>query len=374
MSRQSTPPISSFTRRQILQASAAIASGLLLPGCGWTLAEVRPALSKGDKDKLALYTWTSYVDDQLTDTFHTQTGINVSVEKYDSNEIMLATFQAGKGAIFSVIYPSDYKVEEMINKKLLSSLDHSRIIGLDNLMPEFQNSVYDPGNRYSVPISWGTTGLIYNTEALDSGPADWEDLWRLQAKLNRKMTLLSDVREVMGATLKSLGFSYNSTNPTEIKQAYQKLVELKPAVTTFTTDAWRDRLLAGDLILSMAYSADAVRLIQENPTAKLRYIIPTSGTSLWSDTMVIPITAPNPDAAYAWINFMMQPAVAVDVTRRLFFATPNRAAFDQLPAPLRNNQNLFPPEEVIRVCERITPLDQKTTELYDQYWTRLTSG
>jgi len=372
MPHPSLPP--SITRRQLLQSAAAIAAGCMLPGCGWTLAEVRPALSKGNKDDLAIYTWESYIDPELTNTFHTQTGITVTADIYDSNETMLATFQSGKGAIYSVIYPSDYKVAEMIEKKLLSVLDHSRINGMENLMPEFQNSVYDPANRHSVPISWGTTGLIYNTEALNPGPEDWEDLWRMQAQLNRKMTLLADVREVMGATLKALGYSYNSTNPTEINQAYQKLVQLKPAVTTFTTDAWRDRLLAGDLILSMAYSADAVRLVQENPDAKLRYVIPASGTSLWSDAMVIPITSPNPDAAYEWINFMMQPSVAVEVTRRLFFATPNQAAFDQLPAPLRNNDNLFPSESVIQSCERIVPLDTKVTELYDQYWTKLTSG
>jgi spermidine/putrescine transport system substrate-binding protein len=372
MSPPDQPP--SITRRQILQATTAIATGLLLSGCGWTLAEVRPALSKGNKDELAVYTWESYIDPLLTDTFHTQTGINVTADIYESNEIMLATFQSGRGAIYSVLYPSDYKVAEMIEKKLLTVLDHARINGMENLMPEFQNSVYDPGNRHSVPISWGTTGFIYNTEALNPGPEDWEDLWRMQAKLNRKMTLLSDVREVMGATLKSLGHSYNSTNPAEIRQAYEKLVQLKPAVTTFTTDAWRDRLLAGDLILSMAYSADSVRLIQENPDAKLRYVIPASGTSLWSDTMVIPVTAPNVDAAYEWINFMMQPSVAVEVTRRLFFATPNQAAFDQLPAPLRNNGSLFPPEQVIRSCERIVPLEPKVMELYEQYWNKLTSG
>jgi spermidine/putrescine transport system substrate-binding protein len=364
----------SLTRRQIMQGFLAIGAGLALPGCGWTLAEVRPALSKGNKDELSIYTWESYIDPELTETFHTQTGINVTADIYDSNETMLATFQSGKGAIYSVIYPSDYKVAEMIEKKFLRMLDYSRINGMENLMPEFQNSVYDPGNRYSVPISWGTTGFIYNTEALNPGPKDWEDLWRMQAQLNRKMTLLSDVREVMGATLKSLNFSYNSTNPAEIQQAYQKLVQLKPAVANFTTDAWSDRLLAGDLVLAMAYSANAVGLIQENPDAKLRYVIPSSGTSLWSDTMVIPITSPNPDAAYEWINFMMQPSIAVDVTQRLFFATPNQAAYDQLPLPLRNNPSLFPPDEVIQACERITSLPPKVLELYDQYWTKLTSG
>lgn len=374
------PSLSSpaFTRRQFLQMSAA-ASGLALSGCGWTLAEVRPATAaKGNKEELSIYTWDSYVDPQLTETFKTQTGIRVVADIFNSNETMLATFQAGKGAIYSVIYPSDYKVAEMIAQKFLSPLDHSRLIGLSELLPQFQNSVYDPGNRHSVPVSWGTTGLIFNTEAFNTEalppPEDWDYLWQNQQRLSRKMTLLDDMREVMGATLKSQGHSYNSKKPKEIKQAYEKLVKLKPAITTFTTDAWKDRLLAGDLLLAMVYSADAVRLIHENPDSKLAYVIPASGTSLWSDTMVIPKTAPNPDAAYAWINFMLQPAIAVDITQRLFFATPNQGAMDQLPAPLRNDQSLFPPDEVLKRCERIQPLDPKTTELYEQYWTKLTSA
>lgn len=369
----SSLPPPALPRRQFLQMTLA-ASGLALSGCGWTLAEVRPtADTKGNKEELSIYTWDSYVDPQLTETFRTQTGIRVVADIFNSNETMLATFQAGKGAIYSVIYPSDYKVSEMIKRKFLSPLDHSRLIGLTELLPQFQNSVYDPGNQHSVPISWGTTGLIFNTEAL-SPPEDWDYLWKNQQQLNRKMTLLDDMREVMGATLRSQGHSYNSTKPREIKQAYEKLVKLKPAVIAFTTDAWKDRLLAGDLLLAMVYSADAVRLIHENPDSKLAYVIPKSGTSLWSDAMVIPRTAPNPDAAYAWINFMLQPAIAVDITQRLFFATPNQGALDQLPAPLRNNQNLFPPDEVLQRCERIQPLDPKVTELYEQYWTKLTSA
>jgi spermidine/putrescine transport system substrate-binding protein len=367
----SFPP--SLSRRQFLQM-AATASGLALSGCGWTLAEVRPTTgAEGNKKALSIYTWDSYVDPQLTEAFQAETGIQVIADIFNSNETMLATFQAGKGAIYSIIYPSDYKVSEMIKHKFLSPLDHSRLNGLKKLLPQFQDSAYDPGNRYSVPVSWGTTGLLFNTDVLPP-PEDWHYLWQHQQQLNRKMTLLDDTREVMGATLKSLGHSYNSTKPREIKQAYEKLLKLKPAVTTFTTDAWKDRLLAGDLLLAMVYSADAVRLIHENPDSKLAYVIPKSGTSLWSDTMVIPRTAPNPDAAYAWINFMLQPAIAADVTERLFFATPNRAAMDQLPAFLRNNQNLFPPDEVLQRCERIQPLDPKVTELYEQYWTKLTSA
>lgn len=313
-----------------------------------------------------------YFDDALLEGFTAQTGIKVVADTFDSNEVMLATFQAGKGGAYSVIYPSDYAVAQMLELKLLQELDQSRLHGIDNILPRFQNSPHDRGNRYHVPISWGTTGLVYNPEKLDSSPEDWDYLWQHQDKLARRMTLISDTREVMGAVLRSLGYSYNSTNPQEIKQAYDKLETLKPAIATFTTDAWRDQLLAGDLWLSMGYSADAMTVFKAD--AKLKYVIPKSGTSLWCDTMVIPKTAPNPDAAYAWINYMLQPEIASRVTERLSFATPNQAAYDQLPMPLRNNQILFPPESMLTNCETIVPLASSILSVYEKYWTKLTSS
>jgi spermidine/putrescine transport system substrate-binding protein len=364
-----------LTRRQVLQSGAGVLSGLALSGCGWTLAEVRPAATKqSSKDELYVYTWSNYTDETLLAEFTAQTGIRVITDIFPSNEVMLATFQAGKGNIYSIVYPSDYKVAEMIERGLLRELDRSRIEGIENLLPKFQDSIYDPGNRHSVPITWGTTGFIYNSEKLNPPPQDWDYLWQHREQLSRRMTLLEDVREVLGGVLRSLGYSYNSTNPAEIQQAYEKLAELKPAIATFSNDAWRDQIVAGDLLLAMGYSADAVKLINDNPDLKLSYTIPRSGTSLWSDTMVIPTTAPNVDAAYAWINYMLQPAVAAQVTQRLFFATPNQAAYDQLPAPLRNNESLFPSAEVIQNSERIIPLDEKTLEIFDRYWTKLTSG
>jgi spermidine/putrescine transport system substrate-binding protein len=170
----------------------------------------------------------------------------------------------------------------------------------------------------------------------------------------------------------SLGYSYNSTNPKEIKQAYEKLVKLKPAIASFTSDAWRSQLVAGDLLLAMGYSADAVAVAQQDD--KFKYVIPKSGTSLWSDTMVIPKTAPNPNAAYAWINYMLQPSVASQVTQRLFFATPNQAAYDQLPSPLRDSEILFPRESLLTKSEGIAPVPPPATELYEKYWTQLTSS
>ncbi len=323
-------------------------------------------------NELHIFTWSSYIDDELLDGFRAQTGVKVIADTFDSNETMLASFQAGKGSAYSIIYPSDYTVAKMIELKLLQQLDHSRIQGLENILPKFQTSPYDPGNRYHVPISWGTTGLIYNSAKLNPPPTDWNYLWTQQQTLSHRMTLINDTREVMGATLRSLGYSYNSTKPQEIKQAYEKLKLLKPAIASFTTDAWRDQLIAGDLLIAMGYSADAMAVTRENPT--LKYVIPNSGTSLWSDTMVIPKTAPNPDVAYAWINYVLQPSVAAQMTERLNFAPPNQSAHDQLPAPLRDNEILFPPESLLTKCEGIAPVKESIAELYEKYWTQLTSS
>lgn len=359
-------------RRRFLKTAAAGLSGVALSSCGWTLAKVQTdrAIASAS-DELHIYTWANYIDQELVEAFRAQTGIKLTFDVFDSNETMLATFQAGKAGVYSIIYPSDYKVTQMIKLGYLSELDRSRLPGLKSLIPRFQNTLHDPGNRYSVPISWGTTGLIYNRELL-SAPTDWSYLWQNKDKLMRRMTLMNDVREVLGATLRSLGYSYNSTNPTQIKQAYDRLQDLKPAIATFTTDAWRDQLLAGDLWMAMAYSSDALLSINQNP--RLSYVIPASGTSVWSDTMVIPKTAPNPDAAYAWIEFMLQAEVAAKVTERLSFATPNQAAIAKLPESLRSNPILFPSMSLLEKSESIAPVDRAVLETYDRYWTKLTSS
>jgi len=362
-----------FSRRQFLQSAIASASGLALSGCGWTLAEVRPLPGKPTAaNELYIYTWSNYIDADLLREFTAQTGIRVIADTFDANETMLATFQAGKGAAYSIVYPSDYSVAKMLELKLLRELEQSKIAGLENILPKFRASVHDPGNRHHVPISWGTTGLIYNSDKINPPPDDWNYLWKNQEKLTGRITLLNDTREVFGAALRSLGYSYNSTNPSEIQAAFEKLKVLKPAIASFTTDGWRDQLLAGDLVMAMGFSIDGVLVAQENP--KIEYVVPQSGTSLWSDTMVIPKNAPNQDAAYAWINYMLQPAVASQVTERLFFATPNKAAFDQLPAPIRNNEALFPPDSILKNSQGIVPLPRAAEELYAKYWTILTSS
>jgi len=362
------------SRRKFLQLAASATFGsVAVSGCGWTLANVKPTTSgQGSEDELYIYTWSSYTDQELLESFTKKTGIKAVADVFDSNEAMLAKLQAGGGGAYSIIYPSDYMVQKMVELDLLTQLDFSRINSLEKLFPRFLNPEYDPGNLHSIPTSWGTTGLIYNKQQLKPLPDDWDYLWEYQQELDKRITLLNDVREVMGATLRMLGYSYNTKNTEHIREAYEQLVKLKPSVASFTSDAWRPQILSGDLKVAMCYSSDANTVMEENPD--LQYVLPQSGSSVWMDTMVIPKTAPNLKGAYAWINFMLEADIAAQICKRLSFATPNKEAYKLLPSKVQDNQSLFPPESALERCEGLSPVGNKVEEVYDRYWTRLTSS
>lgn len=366
------------TRRRFLQGSAAALAGVALSNCRQNLAEVQTDTSGANAagsgstgGKLHVYTWADYTDDTLAAAFTEKTGIDVVIDIYDSNETMLAKLQAGGGDAYSVLYPSDYMVAQMIEMKLLTAMDLARVEGMDNLLEQWRDPVYDPGNAHSIPYSWGTTGLLYNRELVSGSPEDWDYLWDNKDDLSRRITLLDDVRETMGAVLRSLGYSYNSTDPKQLEEAYKRLMELKPHLAAFKSFGFEEQLLGGDLSVVMSYSVDAISATLEDD--RMEYVVPSSGSSVWTDTMVIPTGAPNVDAAYQWINFMLQPEVSKDAVERLSFATPNAAAFDLLSDELKNNKDLFPPESVLAKCEGIAPVGS-AAELYDRYWTEITSS
>ncbi|MGF1514956.1 MAG: spermidine/putrescine ABC transporter substrate-binding protein [Elainellaceae cyanobacterium] len=376
-SRRLTP-----NRRRFLQLSGAALSGIALANCGRTLSDSstgedaatsteESASAGADPDTLYIYTWADYVDDGLLALFTERTGYKAVSDIYDSNETMLARLQAGGGDTYSIIYPSDYMVQEMIGLDLLSELDPSQLEGMDKIREKWQDPVYDGQNRHSVPVSWGTTGLLYNKTELETPPEDWDYLWENTDAISGRLTLLDDMRETLGAVLRSLGYSYNSKDEGELEEAYQRLLELKPAITDFQSFGYEDQILSGDLLVVMAYSVDAIAATLEDDN--LEYIVPASGSSVWTDTMVIPKSAPYAEAAYAWMNFMLDPEVAAKAVETLYFATPNQDAYGLLSDELKENKNLFPPEEVLAECEGIAPVGE-ATELYEEYWTQLTSA
>ncbi len=372
--------ISRASRRRFLQLSSAALSGVLLSNCARNIGTTgsssitgTPAASppsSGD-NTLHVYTWSAYIDDDLLKGFEQKTGIKVIADIYDSNETMLARMQAGGGNQYSIVYPSDYMVEIMVEEDMLLEIDQDRVPGYADLLEQWQDPPYDPGNQHSVPYTWGTTGLVYNTELVKKPITDWSDLWERKSELSRRMTLLNDVREVMGMALKMLGFSNSTQDPKEIEAAYRKLQELKPAINSFTTDGWRDQMAVGDLAVAHAYSVDGIDVVLENP--KLEYVVPASGATVWTDTIAIPKTAPNVDAAYKWIEYSVEPQTAAKNLGRLKLPTPNQKTLTLLPKDLVENPDLFPPEEILAKCEVLANVGE-AIDIYDRYWTQLTSA
>lgn len=372
--------ISRASRRRFLQLSSAAFSGVLLSNCarnigttGSSSATDTPAASppSSGENILHVYTWSAYIDEDLLKGFEQSTGIKVIADIYDSNETMLARMQAGGGNQYSIVYPSDYMVEIMIEEDMLLEIDQDRVPGYADLLDQWKDPPYDPGNQHSVPYTWGTTGLVYNTELVEKPITDWSDLWERKSELSRKMTLLNDVREVMGMALKMLGFSNSTQDPKEIEAAYRKLQELKPAINSFTTDGWRDQMAVGDLAVAHAYSVDGIDVVLENP--KLEYVVPASGATVWTDTIAIPKTAPNVDAAYKWIEYSVEPQTAAKNLGRLKLPTPNQKTLTLLPKDLVENPDLFPPEEILAKCEVLANVGE-AVDIYDRYWTQLTSA
>jgi spermidine/putrescine transport system substrate-binding protein len=220
----------------------------------------------------------------------------------------------------------------------------------------------------------GTTGFAYNVEAVKSiigeEPLDWRYLWDNKEKL--RITLVNDPREVLGMALHILGYSYNTKEVSKIEKAFQKLQELTPAIANFTTDAWRDPLASGDLMICMAFSGDAISMARQDPNIK--YVLPNNGTSIWTDTMAIPRGASNIEGAHAWINYVMRPEVAAKISDANSFGTTNKLAKSMIPDDLKAIKALEPSEEIIAKSDRIAKLDAETLQIYEGFWTRLTTG
>ena len=378
--------LSRLSRRKFLRNSAYVASGLAvstsISACNASTTSPNSSTTQAPtqskvQDTMYIYGWATYVDnEEILKDFTAETGIKIVGDSYDSNEVMLAKLQASSGkSNYSVIYPSDYMVTQMIAPGLLAKVDKTKISNLSNLDRSFLKNAYDPENLYSIPISWGTTGIAYNVKAVQksigSEPKDWSYLWEHKEKLKGKLTLLNDVREVMAMALHTLKYDYNSTDAAQIKQAFEKLQELKPSVASFETDAWRDRLIAGDLAICHAYSGDGLSVARKDPNIK--YILPSSGADIWTDTVAIPKTAPNLEAAYKWINYTLKPDVAAKLINDNSFGTTNKAALPQVSDELKAIPAWSPSQADITKAQRQVKIDPQALRIYEDFWTKLTT-
>lgn len=329
----------------------------------------------GDPSKLSrsvsFYNWSEYIDPEVLRMFEAECGVKVVYDTFSSNEDLLAKLQAGATG-YDIIVPSDYMVTIMIQLGLLRELDHANIPNIANLFERFQNPPYDPGNTYTVAYQWGATGIGYDADVVTTPPTGLATLFDPEqaAQYAGKISLLNDGREVIGAALKYLGYSINSTDPAQLEEAKQTILAIKPYVLTFDSDTYADLLVSGDLALSHAWNGTIYQAIFENEGRNIAFSVPEEGLTIFTDNLAVPVSAPNPYTAEILINYLLDAEIGAMVTNFTFYASPNEAALPFISDEIKNDPGIFPPEEVLAKAEFIADVGEATA-LYERIWTEI---
>ncbi|GGM96324.1 spermidine/putrescine ABC transporter substrate-binding protein [Thermus composti] len=319
-------------------------------------------------DTLYLLNWADYIPEELIQKFEAETGAKVVLDTFESPEAMLAKLKAGADQEFSLVVAPDYYVLQMARDGLLAPLDKGKLRNLANLDPFFLDPPYDPGLQYSVPYLWGTTGIAYR-EDLVTGPVDsYAVLFDPEAQVG-PFLLLDEMRETIGAALKYLGYSVNTTDPEALERAKELLLAAKRRSVGFAGGLEAlNRILAGDAALSLAYSGDVLQARGEDE--RLRYTLAKEGGTLWTDAMVVLKRGPAQELAYRFIDFLLEPENAAALAEYTRYATPVAKAIPLLPEEMRNDPTVFPPEEVRAKLEYLKDLGPDIA-LFDRIWTEI---
>lgn len=362
------------SKRKSLQRGLRLAIPLLLVavlasgGAFYYFAGAKDAGSK----KLIVYNWGDYVDPKTIELFEEETGISVTYEEYETNEIMYPKILSGAIA-YDVVCPSDYMIQRMIENDLLAKLNLDNIPNIKNMDSIYmeQSRSFDPDNAYSVPYCVGTVGILYNKTMVHEPVDSWDILW--DSKYADSILMQDSVRDAFAVALKRRGYSLNSSKVDQLIQAKDDLIAQKPLVQAYVVDQVRDKMIGNEAALGVIYSGEAGYTKRENPN--LEYVIPKEGSNVWIDSWVIPKNAKNKENAEKFINFMCRPDIALMNFEYLTYATPNKAARSLIKdEETRNSKILFPNAEDLTNCETFQFLGDDVDSYYNELWNKVKSN
>lgn len=362
------------SKRKSLQRGLRLAIPLLLVavlasgGAFYYFAGAKDAGS----EKLIVYNWGDYVDPKTIELFEEETGISVTYEEYETNEIMYPKILSGAIA-YDVVCPSDYMIQRMIENDLLAKLNLDNIPNIKNMDSIYmeQSRSFDPDNAYSVPYCVGTVGILYNKTMVHEPVDSWDILW--DSKYADSILMQDSVRDAFAVALKRRGYSLNSSKVDQLIQAKDDLIAQKPLVQAYIVDQVRDKMIGNEAALGVIYSGEAGYTKRENPN--LEYVIPKEGSNVWIDSWVIPKNAKNKENAEKFINFMCRPDIALMNFEYLTYATPNKAARALIKdEETRNSKILFPNAEDLTNCETFQFLGDDVDSYYNELWNKVKSN
>ncbi len=313
-----------------------------------------------DQGKLYVYMFGDYIDPDLIDRFEEETGYELIVDYFDTNEEMYPVIK-NSTAEYDVVCASDYMIDKMRKEGLLAEIDFDNVPNIVNLTDNVKAFIedFDPGMRYSVPHTWGTYGILYNTETIHGPITSWKQLW--SEEYAGEIIMPNSIRECDMVAAKILGYSMNTLDEKELAEITDLLIEQKPLVYSYANDNARDLMIGDSAALAVITSGDVLYAQDEND--KLDFVVPEEGTEVWTDCWAIPRAVNNKAGAEAWINFMLDGEVARINFEYLTYGIPNKEILD-----LTDNPILNPSAEVLAKCETLANLGSDGDDLYSRYW------
>jgi len=322
--------------------------------------------------------WGENIDPDLIEQFEEETGIKVNYKEADSNETMYAQIKQG-GTDFDVIVPSDYMIARMIEEDMLAELDYDNIPNFDLIDDQYKNLSYDPENKYTVPYTWGTLGIIYNSTKTNQRLTRWSDLF--DPWYAGETAMIGNPRDAIAIGLMSLGYSVNTTDEAQIREAYQLIADAKAAgvYQGFFMDQLYDKMEAGETTVCAYYAGDFLSMYSNNPD--LRFEIAEDGSNWFVDAMCVLKDAEHKEEAEEWINFITSTEASLKNMDFIWYASPNKEALEQYPAYYEETYGeeldpelyaiMAPSKEVLAHCEMYENLPAETNALYSDLWVEL---
>ena len=324
------------TSRAVSRKAMAIVAGVLVLAVlggtvGASVSQQRKsaeAIEKYGSNVLKLYLPGEYLGENVISDFEKQFGVRVIVENFDSNEMMYTKLMAGDR--YDVVIPSDYMIERLMKEDFLQPLDKSLIPNMENMDDAVRGMSYDPQNDWSIPYFWGSVGLVYNHENVDPAVIEREG-WEILRNTDYAghVYIYDSERDSFMMAFKALGYSMNTEDPDEINAAYEWLLQMNNTMSpVYVTDEVIDGMMNGYKDIAVVYSGDAAVVLDENED--MSFYMPSQGTNIWCDAMVIPANAENPKLAHEFINYMLTYEAAFDNTETVGYTSPNAEVFEEM--------------------------------------------
>ena len=343
-------------------------AAMTLTGCG-----------SGDEERVVnVCSWGEYIDEDLIYQFEEETGIKVNYQTAESNEALYSLLKTGAGD-YDVIVPSDYMIARLIAEDMLAELNYDNIPNYDKIDDQYKGLSFDPENKYTVPYTWGTLGIIYNTTMVDEPITSWSAMF--DEKYAGNVLMIRNSRDALAAGLLYLGYDLNTTDEAQIREAYELLAAAKEkgVYQAFVMDEVFQKMEGGNAAIAMYYAGDYLTMLENNPD--LAYVVPEEGSNWFVDAMCILKDAQHKEEGEAWINFIASTESNLANMDYIWYASPNTEALEGYPAYYEETYGepldmelyeiMAAPAEVLDRCTLYENLSSETLTLYNDLWTEL---